>query len=63
MERVVTNEMNAILSQDFMEWEAEATIKQMAPLKFPSLDGMPHLFYQNYWSLIGDDVSKTILSY
>ena len=63
MERVVTDEMNAILSQDFMEWEAEAAIKQMAPLKAPDLDGMPYLFYQNYWSLVGDDVSKTILSY
>ena len=63
MERVVTDEMNAILSQDFMEWEAETAIKQMAPLKAPGLDGMPYLFYQNYWSLVGDDVSKTILSY
>ena len=33
------------------------------PLKALGLDGMPHLFYQNYWSLVGDVVSKTILSY
>ena len=63
MERVATDEMNAILSQDFMEWEVEETIKQMALLKAPSPDGMPPLFNQNYWSLVVDDVSKTILSY
>ncbi|KAL0014213.1 hypothetical protein SO802_001282 [Lithocarpus litseifolius] len=34
----------------------------MAPLKAPGPDGMPPLFYQNFWSLVGDDVSKTILS-
>ena len=63
MERVVTDEMNAILSQEFMEWEVEVAIKQMAPLKAPGPDGIPPFFYQNYWSLVGDDVSKTILSY
>ena len=48
MEKVVTNDMNAILSQEFMEWEVEATIKQMAPLKALGPNGMPPLFYQNY---------------
>ena len=27
MEKVVTNDMNAQLSQDFMEWEVEAALK------------------------------------
>ena len=35
----------------------------MAPLKAPGPDGMPPLFYQNYWELVGEDVTKTILSY
>ena len=39
--------MNAKLSVDFMLWEVQASLKQMAPLKAPSLDGMPPLFYQN----------------
>ena len=38
-------------------------IKQMAPLKSLGLDGMPPLFYQNYWSLIGSDVTHSILHY
>ena len=48
MEKVVTDDMNAQLSQDFMEWEVEATLKHRAPLKAPGPDGMPPLFYQNY---------------
>ena len=35
----------------------------MAPLKSPGPEGMPHLFYQSYWSLIGSDVAQTILHY
>lgn len=61
--KIVADDMNAQLSQEFMEWEVQAALKQIAPLKAPSLDGIPPLFYQNYWSLVGDDVTKTILSY
>ena len=35
----------------------------MASLKAPGPDSMPLIFYQNYWGLVGDDVTKTILSY
>jgi len=63
MEKVVTGDMNAQLSQDFMEWEVEAALKHMAPLKAPGPDGMSPLFYQNYWTLVGNDFTKTILSY
>ena len=35
----------------------------MAPLKAPGLDGMPPIYYQNYWNLVGEDVTNTILSY
>ena len=35
----------------------------MAPLKAPGPDGMPPLFYQNYWNLVGTDVSQPVLSF
>ena len=63
MVKVVTDDMNAQLSQEFRTWEVEVALKQMAPLKALGPDGMPHLFYQNYWNLVGNDVIKTILSY
>ena len=34
----------------------------MAPLKAPSSDGMPPLFFQTFWSDIGLDVSEAVLS-
>ena len=46
-----------------MEWEVPIALKQMAPLKAPKPDDMPSLFYQNSWSVVGSDVSQTILSY
>ena len=61
--KIVIDDMNAQLSQEFMEWEVQAALKQMALLKAPGPDGIPPLFYQNYWSLVGDDVTNTILSY
>lgn len=60
---VVTNEMNEKLEVEFTLEEVEVALKQMAPLKAPGPDGMPPLFYQSYWSLIGSDVSNIILHY
>lgn len=46
--KLLTDDMNALLSHKFMEWEVQTTLKQMAPLKAPGPKGMPPLFYQNY---------------
>ena len=35
----------------------------MAPLKALSLDGMPSIVYQNYWQLVGNDVTQSILNF
>lgn len=35
----------------------------MAPLKAPGPDSMPPLFYQVYWSLLGNDIIQAILLY
>ena len=34
----------------------------MAPLKAPGSNGMPPIFFQHYWSSIGDDVVKAVIS-
>ena len=59
--QVVTEEMNSDLMGDFTAQEVEVALKQMAPLKSPRPDGMPPIFYQNYWSLVGSDVVDAIL--
>ena len=35
----------------------------MYPLKAPGPDGMPPLFFQHFWPLIGNVVTKTILNF
>lgn len=55
--------MNAQLSTEFSEWEVKQAINQMAPLKAPRPDGMPPLFYQYYWNLMGYDISNSFLHF
>ena len=59
----MTEEMNASVTDNFQAWEVEAALKQMAPLKAPGPDGMPPLFFQNYWDLVKGDITTTILNY
>lgn len=41
IQTMISEDMNRQLSAGFMESEVQATIKQMAPLKAPDLNGMP----------------------
>ena len=58
---LVTEVMNSRLTKEFTRHEVDIALKEMAPLKAPGPDGMPPLFFQSFWHLIGDDVSKTVL--
>ena len=59
----ISEEMNAQLVAAFNTWEVQEAIKQMAPLKAPGPDGMPPLFYQTYWDLVGDEVTSSVLHF
>ena len=45
----------------FIRAEVEAVIKEMKPITAPGPDGLPPLFYQSFWSLIGDDICAAVL--
>ena len=60
--KVVTVEMNNSLTREFKAEEVEQAIKQMAPSKAPGPDGMPPIFYQKYWHVVGNDVTLAVLS-
>lgn len=55
--------MNQMLQRDFTAREAGLVPKQMYPLKAPSLDGMPPLIFQHFWSTSGEVVTKTVLDF
>ena len=59
---MVTEEMNRDLIGEVSRDEVEMAVKQMAPLKAPGPDGMPPIFFQKFWNIIGDDVVKAIHS-
>ena len=53
--------MNAQLLSPFLREEVEVAVKQMKPISAPGPDGMPPLFYQSFWSLIGVDICSAVL--
>ncbi|CAL9002137.1 unnamed protein product [Prunus brigantina] len=58
---VITNAMNDQLLQPFTREELEHTLFQMFPTKAPGHDGMPALFFQKYWHIVGDKVANKCL--
>ena len=58
---LITEDMNTSLTRVFTKQEVDIALKEMAPLKALGPDGMPPLFFQSFWHLIGDDVSKAVL--
>ena len=55
-EPCVSNEMNNFLLADFKAKKVYTTIKQMNPTEAPRHDGMPVLFYQQFWNIVSDRV-------
>jgi hypothetical protein len=62
VQSVVTEEMNDNLTREFRAEEVQQAIQQMAPSKAPGPDGMPPIFYQKYWHVVGSDVTMAVLS-
>ncbi|CAL9028823.1 unnamed protein product [Prunus brigantina] len=58
---VITGDMNDRLLQAFTLEELEHTLFQMFPTKAPGHDGMPALFFQKYWHIVGDKVANKCL--
>ena len=58
----VTEHMNQSFIKEFTREEIEIALNQMHPTKAPGLDGMIATFFQNYWSIVGNDVICMILN-
>ena len=59
----VTPQMNSSLIRDFSAIEVKKALDQMYPLKSPGPDGMPPLFYQHFWPVVGDSVVTCVLNF
>ena len=60
---MVTKEMNNSFTRPFTVEEVHKALRHMHAKKSPSPNGMPPLFYQHFWSLIGECVTKTGLDF
>ena len=63
VQSMVTESMNKGLVQEFQVAEVVKALKQMHPKKSLGPNGMPSLFYQHYWSLVGNCVTETVLDF
>uniref|UniRef100_A0A2N9GLP4 Reverse transcriptase domain-containing protein n=1 Tax=Fagus sylvatica TaxID=28930 RepID=A0A2N9GLP4_FAGSY len=58
VEKVVSDEMNCQMLQDFSAEEVSQALTQMYPTKTPGPDGMSAIFYQSYWDIVGPRGNK-----
>lgn len=59
----VTDDMNSILLQAFNKEEILSAINQMSPTKAPGPDGLPALFFQKFWGIVGSDITDAVLEF
>jgi hypothetical protein len=59
---LISDSMNEALSRPYTATEVETALRQMALLTAPGPDGLPPIFFQNHWHLIGADVVRGVLS-
>ncbi|KAL5539057.1 hypothetical protein UlMin_044549 [Ulmus minor] len=57
----VTTEMNTKLLRPFTSDEVYKALMDMHPTKAPGLDGLPALFYQKFWDVVGPDITLAVL--
>ena len=58
----MSNAMNTKLLKPFRMEEVHLALKQMKPNTAPGPNGLPPLFYKNFWEKIGMEVSEVVLS-
>ena len=62
MDHLVTPEMSGTLLQRYNPEEVKQALFQMHPSKAPGPDGMSPFFFQKFWHIVGQDVTKAVLS-
>lgn len=60
IDRLVIDEMNAVLDVEPTHDEIRATLFQMHPCKAPGIDGFHALFIQKFWDIIGLEIGYLV---
>ena len=61
VQRRVSPEMNEALLAPFTGDEVWAALESIGDLKAPGADGMPSIFYKQFWQLLGERVKEEVL--
>lgn len=61
VKKKVTEEMNECLMAEFIVKEIKTSIDSIGDLKAPGPDGMPAVFYKNFWDVVGGKVTSEVL--
>lgn len=56
----ITREENCVLEVIPSEDEISSVMRSMHPTKAPGLDGIPAVFFQKYWNIVGGDVTRMV---
>ena len=59
----ISLEENDIICRVPTEDEIRRVVFEMHPFKAPGPDGLPSLFYQHYWSIMGSQVISAVQSF
>ncbi|OMO87944.1 reverse transcriptase [Corchorus capsularis] len=60
VDKVVTDDMNEMLTREVTEEEIKSAAFDMGALKAPGPDGFSGIFYQKYWEVVGDLVINAV---
>ncbi len=56
----LSDNQDTLLDQPIIDAEIFQAVTQLSPLKTPGPDGIPAAFYQNYWSIVKQDVLQMV---
>ena len=56
----ITGAINEGLTTPVTEWEVKLALFAMHPEKAPGPDGITALFYQNFWDIVKDDLTRMV---